>query len=162
MKRIPGQIFRAGQGARHVSFVTCIDRSVMPTGPWAEIDRAGNHLMEAFPEVTVTPMPYSEEHDSLILDPSSSLIRTSNAVVVGTRNLELLRQLLDPSVTPQLSWVHCLAAGVDQLPFADLRARAGADFVVTHHSGISSAPLAEYIVAGFLHFSKHIWCVVFG
>ena len=147
------------QQQRHISIVTCVDRSVFPTAPWQEIQKASDALLESNNDtITVTPLAYSDASNSLVLPNSPELLNTCEALVIGTRDESLLKEMLQSDVTPSLKWIHCLAAGVDQLPFAQLRARAAIDpnFLVTHHSGISSLPLAEYVLAGYLHFAKHL------
>ena len=146
------------QQQRHISIVTCVDRSVFPTAPWQEIQKASDALLESNDTITVTPLAYSDASNSLVLPNSPELLNTCEALVIGTRDESLLKEMLQSDVTPSLKWIHCLAAGVDQLPFAQLRARAAIDpnFLVTHHSGISSLPLAEYVLAGYLHFAKHL------
>ena len=87
----------------------------------------------------------------------------ATAIVGATRDAAMLRRALQPELTPRLRWVHTLAAGVDSLPFDTLRTRReherlgeGRVLTVTHHRGISSAPLAEFAMLGFMHFAKHV------
>jgi len=165
---------------RTISIVTAVDRSVFPTAPWQEIDKASHFLRAAYPAnlpdgahnahgATITALPYDEQSGSLVLPNNHSssqggveqqpwTLDNCEALAIGTRDKPLLKALLAKDTTPRLKWVHCLAAGVDQLPFEDLQARKALDpdFLVTHHSDISSVPLAEFSVAGYLHFSKHV------
>jgi D-2-hydroxyacid dehydrogenase (NADP+) len=145
---------------RYISFLTCIDRSVFPTAPWREMERAATSLTTTNTNTHVNTLSFNKEKNKLDL-PDSNLMHTCEALVIGTRDEQLLEKLLDIRNTPNLKWIHCLAAGVDQLPYTLLRSRAATDkdFTVTHHSGISSTPLAEYALAGYLHFSKHLTAI---
>lgn len=53
----------------------------------------------------------------------------------------------------QLRWLHTMSAGVEHLPLGALAARGVA---TTHHVGVSDVPLAEFVMAGLLHFTKQI------
>jgi glyoxylate/hydroxypyruvate reductase A len=52
-----------------------------------------------------------------------------------------------------LRWLHTMSTGVEHLP---LLALAGQGVVITHHTGVSDAPLAEFALAGLLHFVKQL------
>ena len=54
--------------------------------------------------------------------------------------------------TDALKWVHLPAAGVDRLLFPEL---AASDVTVTNARGIFDAAMAEYALAGILHFAKN-------
>ena len=136
-------------------FLTAVDTSVMPTAPWTAVAAAAARL-EARASggsgvgVSVDPLAF---RDGKLVLPEEDLTSVTG-IVVGTRDKMLLEALLSEDCTPKLEWVHALAAGVDQLPFDALRERDG--LIVTHHTGISSRPLAEFVAASFLHFSKHV------
>ena len=49
----------------------------------------------------------------------------------------------------QLRWVHTATAGVGSLLFDELR---NSDVVLTNSAGVHAIPMAEYVVAGLLHF----------
>jgi len=51
-----------------------------------------------------------------------------------------------------LKWVHVPAAGVDKLLFAEL---ADSEVAVTNARGVFDAAMAEYALAGILHFAKN-------
>lgn len=51
-----------------------------------------------------------------------------------------------------LTWIHVPAAGVDRLLFPEL---AASDVTVTNARGIFDAAMAEYALAGILHFAKN-------
>lgn len=82
------------------------------------------------------------------------LLAGAHGVAIGTKDKRLLAAVLDPAATPGLAWVHTLSAGADQLPLEGLAARGGV--VVTHHTDISSRPLAEFTAAAVLHFAKDL------
>jgi phosphoglycerate dehydrogenase-like enzyme len=50
-----------------------------------------------------------------------------------------------------LKWIHVPAAGVDKLLFPEL---VESDVVVTNARGIFDRPMAEFVLAGILHFAK--------
>jgi phosphoglycerate dehydrogenase-like enzyme len=50
---------------------------------------------------------------------------------------------------PRLRWVHTATAGVGSLLFPELVA---SDVTLTNSAGIHAIPMAEYVVAGLLHF----------
>jgi len=52
---------------------------------------------------------------------------------------------------PKLRWVHSAAAGVGTALHEEMRA---SDVVLTNSAGIHAVPIAEYIVAGVLHFLR--------
>ena len=157
---------------RTITIVTAVDRSVFPSEPWLEIDKASHSLRVAYPAnlpdgarhdngASITALPFDEHSNSLVLPNHTSqggvALNNCKALAIGTRDKPLLEALLAKETTPRLKWVHVLAAGVDQLPFEQLQARKALDpeFLVTHHSDISSVPLAEFCVGGYLHFAKH-------
>jgi phosphoglycerate dehydrogenase-like enzyme len=49
----------------------------------------------------------------------------------------------------RLRWVHSAAAGVGSALFDEMRA---SDVVITNSAGVHAIPIAEYVVAGLLHF----------
>ena len=52
---------------------------------------------------------------------------------------------------PNLRWVHSAAAGVGTALHEEMRA---SDVLLTNSAGIHAVPIAEYIVAGVLHFLR--------
>jgi D-2-hydroxyacid dehydrogenase (NADP+) len=156
-------------GRRFISMVTCVDRSVFPTAPFAEMERVSTivklqHQQQQVKkalnpiDISIHPLPFSAATSSITVPKDPTLLEHCDHIVIGTRDAPLLEQILKVETTPHLKWIHCLAAGVDQLPFEQLRSRAALDpdFLVTHHTNISSVPLAEYAIAGYLHFAKRI------
>ena len=134
-------------------FLTAVDTSVMPTAPWKAVAAAAARLeaRAGRGESGVSIDGIAFRDGRLVLPDDLTGV---TGVVVGTRDKPLLEALLSEARTPQLEWVHALAAGVDQLPFDALRRREG--LIVTHHTGISCRPLAEFAAASFLHFAKHV------
>jgi phosphoglycerate dehydrogenase-like enzyme len=61
-------------------------------------------------------------------------------------------ELLDTA--PRLRWVHTRAAGVDRGQLQPLRRFREAGITLTNGSGISSAPIAEYVVMAVLAIAK--------
>lgn len=53
------------------------------------------------------------------------------------------------NAAPRLRWVHTTTAGVGSLLFPELVA---SDVVLTNSAGIHAVPMAEYVVAGLMHF----------
>ena len=151
----------AKRNKRWISIVTCIDRSVFPTEPWEQMNTASKTLLSKtnHPTLSISQIPYCDTNNALVLPKDATVLTNCESLVIGSRDEPLLKQILHPDTTPNLKWIHCLAAGVDQLPYTLLRQRAKlnqSNFLVTHHSDISSTPLAEYCIAGYLHFSKHL------
>lgn len=54
---------------------------------------------------------------------------------------------------PRLRWLHTMSTGVEHLP---LEKMAGRGVTITHHTGVSDGALAEFAIAGLLHFGKQI------
>jgi phosphoglycerate dehydrogenase-like enzyme len=52
---------------------------------------------------------------------------------------------------PELRWVHSAAAGVGSALHDEMR---GSDVVLTNSAGVHAIPIAEYVVAGILHFLR--------
>src|SRR4051812_6572029 len=52
---------------------------------------------------------------------------------------------------PNLRWVHSAAAGVGTALHEEMRA---SDVILTNSAGIHAVPIAEYVVAGVLHFLR--------
>lgn len=74
-------------------------------------------------------------------------LATAQIVLLGWPPLKDLR-----SRAPRLKWVHELPAGASNLVDTDLW---GADVVVTTSRGLTNKrPMAEYVLASFLHFAR--------
>lgn len=91
-----------------------------------------------FPEITFVRAP-REEIDSHL--------PAADAVVAW----HITPEQLDNA--PRLKWIQSFAAGVDQMPFAELAAR---DIVVTNSSGVHAANISEHILAMMLAFARQL------
>jgi phosphoglycerate dehydrogenase-like enzyme len=60
------------------------------------------------------------------------------------------RRLLD--VAPQLRWLHSWSAGVETLPFEELRQR---NIALTNAAGVYAIPIAEWVLTAILMAVKH-------
>lgn len=75
----------------------------------------------------------------------------AEVVVVAPRASQFLRAVLPEA--RRLRWVHALAAGVESLPQAELRARG---IVLTNSRGLYADALAEFAIAAMLWFAKDL------
>jgi phosphoglycerate dehydrogenase-like enzyme len=66
-------------------------------------------------------------------------------------SLDLLRQVL--AMTPRVRWIHTRSAGLDHLLFPELVASPA---VLTNGTGVFSASLGEFAIAGILFFAKQL------
>ncbi|PRR77263.1 putative 2-hydroxyacid dehydrogenase [Clostridium liquoris] len=57
------------------------------------------------------------------------------------------------SMSKKLKWVHVLAAGVDKLPFKELKEK---NIKVTNSSGIHATPISEHVFATLLFLEKKL------
>src|SRR5687768_16230418 len=78
-------------------------------------------------------------------------LREAEALLVATRQREAVAELLVQA--PRLRWVHSRSAGIDHLMSPALRT---APVVMTNGRGVFSAALAEFALAGILHFWKDV------
>jgi phosphoglycerate dehydrogenase-like enzyme len=78
-------------------------------------------------------------------------LREAEALLVATRHREAVAELLVQA--PRLRWVHSRSAGIDHLMSPALRT---APVVMTNGRGVFSAALAEFALAGILHFWKDV------
>jgi phosphoglycerate dehydrogenase-like enzyme len=78
-------------------------------------------------------------------------LREAEALLVATRHREVVAELL--AQAPNLKWVHSRSAGIDHLMSPALR---DAPVVMTNGRGVFSAALAEFALAGVLHFWKDV------
>ncbi|MGH7616514.1 MAG: D-2-hydroxyacid dehydrogenase [Gemmatimonadaceae bacterium] len=81
--------------------------------------------------------------------------RPSDEVMAAVRDAEVYYGFGIPRVlfleTRQLEWVHSAAAGVVTSTYPEMVA---SDVVLTNSAGIHAIPIAEFIVAGVLHFLR--------
>lgn len=78
-------------------------------------------------------------------------VREAEALLVATRQREVLAELL--SEATGLRWIHARSAGIDHLMSPALH---GSRALVTNGRGVFSASLAEFALAGILHFWKGV------
>ncbi|HEV8658871.1 MAG TPA: D-2-hydroxyacid dehydrogenase [Thermoanaerobaculia bacterium] len=78
-----------------------------------------------------------------------TLLRDADIIVIAPRYGSLLRGL----IAPHLRWIHALGAGVETLPFDELRK---SDVIVTNSRGVYADALAEFAIAAMLWFAKDL------
>lgn len=101
----------------------------------------------------LTDLP-AEVHVEWFESLAQALAVTSSAdvLVIGPDRGWSAVELLDSS--PRLRWVHTRAAGVDRGQLQPLHRFRDAGITVTNGSGISSVPIAEYVVMAMLAIAK--------
>jgi phosphoglycerate dehydrogenase-like enzyme len=117
---------------------------------WALPDWGERLLREAAPdgwEVIVASSPTSSDGDGAA-GPSPEVLAaiTSAEVYFGFG--------ISPALFAEaraLRWVHSAAAGVGSVLFP---AMLSSDVVLTNSAGVHAVPIAEYVVAGLLHFTR--------
>ncbi len=81
--------------------------------------------------------------------------RPSDEVMAAVRDAEVYYGFGIPRTlfleTRKLKWVHSAAAGVGTSTYAEM---ADSDVVLTNSAGVHAIPIAEFIVAGVLHFLR--------
>lgn len=81
--------------------------------------------------------------------------RPSAEAVAAVRDAEVYAGFGVPAAlleaAPKLRWVHTATAGVGGLLTPTLRAR---DLLLTNSAGVHAVPIAEYVLAGVLHFLR--------
>ncbi|HSP35434.1 MAG TPA: D-2-hydroxyacid dehydrogenase [Thermoanaerobaculia bacterium] len=80
-------------------------------------------------------------------DPAA--LRDAEAILLAPRYEFVIRRL----DAPRLRWLHALAAGVETLPFDELRDR---DVVITNSRGLYADALGEWVIAAILWFAKDL------
>jgi phosphoglycerate dehydrogenase-like enzyme len=80
-----------------------------------------------------------------------SLATEVDAILVAPRSVELLREILPRA--KHLRWIHTLSAGVESLPFDELRKT---NVIVTNSRGLYADALGEFAVAAMLWFAKDL------
>ncbi|HEY9228673.1 MAG TPA: hypothetical protein VIP11_18605, partial [Gemmatimonadaceae bacterium] len=117
---------------------------------WALTSEGERRLVEALPEgwrMHVVRAPTSSDGDG----PP----RPSDEVMEAIRDAEIYYGFGIPRLlfleAKQLRWVHSAAAGVVTSLHREM---IDSDVVLTNSAGIHAIPIAEYIVAGVLHFLR--------
>ncbi len=81
----------------------------------------------------------------------SHAVRDADAIALAPRHGNVLRELWP--MAKRVRWVHALGAGVETLPFDELRK---SDVVVTNSRGVYADALAEFAMAAMLWFAKDL------
>jgi phosphoglycerate dehydrogenase-like enzyme len=105
-----------------------------PGGNWAEVNPG-------------TPQPEPPAWASSVAEERRAILARSHALVA----LHAPENLLD--LAPELTWVQCIGAGVEQFVRAGLRRDR---VVVTNASGASSGSMAEWVVGRLLQVWKRL------
>lgn len=117
---------------------------------WALPPDAAERLREATPPdwtLRVVGAPTVSDGDGGRAPSAEAMAAVRDAEVYFGFGLH--RELL--AAAPRLRWVQSAAAGVRSLLSPELRAR---DIVLTNAAGVMAVPMAEYVVAGVLHFLR--------
>jgi phosphoglycerate dehydrogenase-like enzyme len=117
---------------------------------WALTPEGEQHLLSEAPagwRIHVVRSPTSSDGDG----PP----RPSDEVMTAVRDAEIYYGFGIPRLlfleTRKLKWVHSAAAGVGTSTYPEM---AESDVVLTNSAGIHAIPIAEFIVAGVLHFLR--------
>jgi phosphoglycerate dehydrogenase-like enzyme len=104
-------------------------------------------LRATWPQWTVDRYLGDREHPATSREERDHALRSAQIVLTGWPPLKNLR-----ARAPRLKWVHELPAGASNFLETDLW---GADVIVTTSRGLTNRrPLAEYVLASFLHFAR--------
>ena len=117
---------------------------------WALPPDAAERLREATPPdwaLRVVGAPTVSDGDGGRAPSAEAMAAVREAEVYFGFGLH--RELL--AAAPRLRWVQSAAAGVRSLLSPELLAR---DLVLTNAAGVMAVPMAEYVVAGVLHFLR--------
>ena len=91
----------------------------------------------------------SDRGIDFIVSKDATALRDAEVILIAPRFGSLLRGL----IAPHLRWIHALGAGVDTLPFDELRK---SDAIVTNSRGVYADALAEFALAAMLWFAKDL------
>ena len=109
---------------------------------WFEVE-----LRSSWPQWTADRYLGDRAAPPTTLDQRNDALAAAEIVLTGWPPLKNLR-----SRAPRLQWVHELPAGASNFLETDLW---GSDIAVTTSRGLTNRrPMAEYVLAGFLHFSR--------
>ena len=110
----------------------------------------------AGPKLVVVPSP-SFRGLHLLDEAGIDYVTASDPAALGDAEIIALSprygSMLRGLKTPKLRWIHGLGAGVEQLPFDELR---DTDIVVTNSRGIYADALGEFAIAAMLWFAKDL------
>jgi phosphoglycerate dehydrogenase-like enzyme len=106
-------------------------------------------LRASWPQWTIDRYIGNRAYPASTNEQRDRALAAAQIVLLGWPPLKDLR-----SRAPRLKWVHELPAGASNLVDTDLW---GADVPVTTSRGLTNKrPMAEYVLAGFLHFSRSL------
>jgi phosphoglycerate dehydrogenase-like enzyme len=109
---------------------------------WFEVE-----IRASWPQWTVDRYLGNRNYPASTLEQRNGALASAHVALVGWPPLKDLA-----SRAPRLKWVHELPAGASNLVDTDLW---GSDVVVTTSRGLTNKrPMAEYVLASFLHFSR--------
>ena len=104
-------------------------------------------LRASWPRWTIDRYLGNREYPASTIEQRNRALASAEIALLGWPPLRDLR-----SRAPRLKWVHELPAGASNLVDTDLW---GADVLVTTSRGLTNKrPMAEYVLASFLHFSR--------
>ena len=104
-------------------------------------------LRASWPQWTVDRYLGKRKYPQTSLEQRNHALATAKIVLMGWPPVKDIR-----SRAPRLQWVHQLPAGASNLLDTDLW---GSNVVVTTSRGLTNRrPMAEYVLASFLHFSR--------
>jgi phosphoglycerate dehydrogenase-like enzyme len=104
-------------------------------------------LRASWPQWTIDRYLGDRDYPASTLEQRNRALASAQVVLLGWPPLKDLS-----SRAPRLKWVHELPAGASNLVDTDLW---GADVVVTTSRGLTNKrPMAEYVLASFLHFAR--------
>ena len=121
-----------------------VDRrvKVVDTRGWFDVE-----LRATWPQWTVARYLGSRRHPATSLEQRNLALASAQIVLTGWPPLKDLR-----ARAPRLKWVHELPAGASNFLETDLW---GSDVLVTTSRGLTNRrPMAEYVLASFLHFAR--------
>lgn len=124
--------------------IAAVDRciEVVDARGWFE-----GELRSTWPQWTVDRYLHGRPETSSTLQQRNQILASAQVVLLGWPPLKDLR-----SRAPRLKWVHELPAGASNLLDCDLW---GSDVPVSTSRGLANKrPMAEYVLASFLHFSR--------
>ena len=124
--------------------IRSVDRlvDVIDARGWFDVE-----LRATWPQWTVDRYLGAREHDATSREERDHALGLAEIVLTGWPPLKDLR-----ARAPRLKWVHELPAGASNFLDTDLW---GADVIVTTSRGLTNRrPLAEYVLASFLHFAR--------
>jgi len=116
--------------------------SIMDARGWFDVE-----LRATWPQWTVERYLGTRKYPATSLDQRNQALASAEIVLTGWPPLKDLR-----ARSPRLQWVHELPAGASNFLGTDLW---NSDVLVTTSRGLTNRrPMAEYILAGFLHFTR--------